>query len=75
MLLPFTHSLNHSFTLHGFIGRFANRKSGHKANWYAQTYGEKLLPDLFAHLNPMTHQRALEIALAEELRQEGFAVW
>jgi len=57
--------------------RFANHKSGRKANWYAQTYGEKLLPDLFAHLNPITRQRALatEIALAEELRQEGFAVW
>jgi predicted GIY-YIG superfamily endonuclease len=57
--------------------RFANHKAGHKANWYAQKDGEELLPELFAHLNPMTHQRALatEIALAEELRQEGFAVW
>lgn len=57
--------------------RFANHKSGHKANWYAQKFGESLLPDLFVHLNPMTHQRALatEIALADELRQEGFAVW
>jgi predicted GIY-YIG superfamily endonuclease len=57
--------------------RFANHKSGHKANWYAQEFGESLLPDLFAHLNPMTHQRALatEIALANELREEGFAVW
>ena len=57
--------------------RFANHKAGHKANWYAQEFGEGLLPDLFAHLNPMTHQRALatEIALADELRQEGFAVW
>ena len=57
--------------------RFANHKSGHKANWYARNYGEGLLSDLFAHLNFMTHQRALatEIALAEELRQEGFAVW
>jgi len=57
--------------------RFANHKSGHKANWYAQRFGEALLPDLFAHLNPMTHQRALatEIALAEELRREGFGVW
>ncbi len=57
--------------------RFANHKAGHKANWYAQTYGEGLLPDLFTHLNPMTYQRALatEIALADELRQEGFAVW
>jgi predicted GIY-YIG superfamily endonuclease len=57
--------------------RFTNHKSGHKANWYAQTYGEALLPELFQHLNPMTYQRALatEIALAEELRKEGFAVW
>ena len=57
--------------------RFANHKAGHKANWYAQTYGEVLLPNLFVHLNPMTRQRALatEITLAEELRQEGFAVW
>ncbi len=57
--------------------RFANHKAEHKANWYVEKYGEELLPDLFAHLNPMTHQRALatEIALAEELREEGFAVW
>jgi len=57
--------------------RFANHKSGHKANWYAQKYGAGLIPELFLHLNPMTHQRALatEISLAEELRQEGFGVW
>jgi predicted GIY-YIG superfamily endonuclease len=57
--------------------RFANHKSGHKANWYAQTYGEALMHELFPHLNPMTYQRALatENALADELRREGFAVW
>jgi hypothetical protein len=35
------------------------------------------MPDLFHHLNPMTYQRALatEIALAEDLRHEGFGVW
>ncbi|HKQ22944.1 MAG TPA: hypothetical protein VJT81_00700 [Burkholderiales bacterium] len=57
--------------------RLACHKSGHKANWYAQTFGEALLPNLFAHLNPMTQQRALatEIALADELRQEGYGVW
>jgi hypothetical protein len=57
--------------------RFANHKSGHKANWYAQTYGGALMPDLFHHLNPMTYQRALatEIALAGDLRHEGFGVW
>jgi len=57
--------------------RFANHKSGHKANWYVQTYGETLIPDLYTHLNPMTYQRALatEITLAGELRQEGWGVW
>lgn len=57
--------------------RFANHKAGHKANWYAQTYGEALMPELFLHLNPMTWQRALatEMTLADELRREGFAVW
>jgi hypothetical protein len=57
--------------------RFANHKAGHKANWYARIFGDALLPELFRHLNPMTYQRALatEISVAEELRQEGFAVW
>jgi hypothetical protein len=57
--------------------RFANHKFGHKANWYAQIYGEGLLPDVFVHLNPMTYQRALatEMSLAEELRREGYGVW
>lgn len=57
--------------------RFANHLSGHKANWYAQTYGQALMPELFSHLNPMTYQRALatEISLAHELRLEGFGVW
>ncbi|MEO8164728.1 MAG: hypothetical protein ABI619_04960 [Betaproteobacteria bacterium] len=57
--------------------RFANHKACHKANWYAQTFGLELMPELFAHLNPMTYQRALaaEISLAEELRREGFGVW
>jgi len=57
--------------------RFANHKAGHKANWYAHTYGDVLLPELFEHLNPMTYQRAMatEIAVAKDLRQEGYAVW
>jgi hypothetical protein len=35
------------------------------------------MPELFQHLNPMTHQRALatEVSLADELRQEGCGVW
>ena len=57
--------------------RFANHKAGFKANYYAQAYGEGLMPEFFHHLNPMTQQRALatEVSLADELRREGFAVW
>ena len=61
--------------------RFANHKSGNKANWYAHTYahtyGDALFPELSRHLNPMTYQRALatEIAVAGDLPREGFAVW
>jgi predicted GIY-YIG superfamily endonuclease len=57
--------------------RFANHKSGYKANYYARAYGEGLMHEFFHHLNPMTQQRALatEVSVAEELRREGFAVW
>jgi predicted GIY-YIG superfamily endonuclease len=57
--------------------RFANHKSGHRANWYVQKFGESLLPELFDHLNSMTYQRALatEISVAQELRCEGYGVW
>src|SRR5882724_1087980 len=57
--------------------RLANHKAGYKANYYAQAYGDGLMPELFLHLNPMTYQRALasEITLGEELRQEGLGVW
>jgi hypothetical protein len=35
------------------------------------------LERIAAHLNPTPHRRALtaQIALADELRREGFAVW
>src|SRR6266850_590506 len=50
--------------------RFANHKSGHLSNLYSQSFGENLLPDLFAPLNPMTLHLAFatDISLAEELR-------
>lgn len=57
--------------------RFANHKRGHKGNAFVQRHGTRLLPDLFAHLNPMPYEAALamERELAEDLRQQGYGVW
>jgi hypothetical protein len=57
--------------------RFKNHKRGHKGNVFVLRFGLRLLPDLFAHLNPMPYEAALtmERELAEDLRQQGFGVW
>jgi hypothetical protein len=56
--------------------RFENHKHGYKAAWVVEKYGIRLLPDLYAHLNPMPYEAALqmELELAEELRNEGYTV-
>jgi len=57
--------------------RFQNHKAGVKANWYVKKFGKGLLPDLFAHLNPMPYEaaRQMEQDLADELQEKGYAVW
>ncbi len=57
--------------------RFANHKRGHKGNVFVLRFGTRLLPELFAHLNPMPYEAAMtmERELAEELRQAGYGVW
>lgn len=57
--------------------RFQNHKAGVKANWYVKKFGKGLLPDLFAHLNPMPYEAAqqMEQDLADELQEKGYAVW
>jgi len=57
--------------------RFQNHKSGVKAARIVKRYGERLVPKLYAHLNPMTYLEALamEKQLAEELRGRGFQVF
>ena len=59
------------------IERFAKHKSGIKSNIYAQRFGMRLLPNLYAKYNPMSFDDAKikEKELAEELRGRGFAVW
>lgn len=56
--------------------RFANHKAGYKAAPLVQRYGIRLLPELYAHLNPMPFEAAaqMEKDLAEDLRSEGYLV-
>jgi hypothetical protein len=41
-----------------------------------EKYGVRLMPELYAHLNPMPYEAALqmELELAEDLRNEGYTV-
>jgi hypothetical protein len=57
--------------------RFANHLRGYRSNVFVFRYGKRLLPDLYAHLNPMPYEAAVEMErdLAEDLRQQGYAVW
>lgn len=56
--------------------RFENHKHGYKSAWVVKKYGVRLLPELFAHLNPMPFEAAaqMEMELAEDLRAEGYTV-
>ena len=57
--------------------RFENHKSGVKAARVVRKFGERLVPKLYAHLNPMSYERAarMEVALAESLRKRGYVVF
>jgi len=56
--------------------RFTNHKAGLKAAAGVKRYGIRLLPELFAHLNPMPYTAAVEMErdLAEDLRRAGYTV-
>ena len=56
--------------------RFSNHKHGIKAARIVKRYGIRLLPELYAHLNPMPFEAAarMEVDLAEDLRREGYTV-
>ena len=57
--------------------RFENHRSGHKSSKYARKYCVRLMPHLYEHVPPMTWKdsKAMERRLAEELRDQGYAVW
>ena len=57
--------------------RFANHKAGWKAAGVVKKYGVRLVPKLYAHLNPMPYQKAVEMEamLADSLRKRGYMVY
>jgi predicted GIY-YIG superfamily endonuclease len=57
--------------------RFENHKTGHKAARVVRRFGERLVPRLYTHLNPMTYAEAqrMEVHLAESLRKRGYLVF
>jgi hypothetical protein len=57
--------------------RFENHKRGIKSASVVRRFGERLVPKLYSHLNPMTYADAgkMEVQLAEELRQAGYQVF
>lgn len=56
--------------------RFENHKAGRKDAALVKRYGIRLLPELYAHLNPMPFEAAAEMErdLAEDLRRAGYTV-
>ena len=56
--------------------RFANHKSGIKSSSLVKRFGIRLLPKLYAHLNPMPYEAAVQMEkdLTEDLRLAGYTV-
>jgi predicted GIY-YIG superfamily endonuclease len=57
--------------------RFENHKNGIKAARVVTRCGERLVPKLYAHLNPMPYAKAkeMEVFLADSLRKRGYVVF
>ena len=57
--------------------RFANHKAGIKAAGVVKRCGERLVPKLYAHLNPMSYADAvaMEKQLFDELEARGYQVF
>jgi predicted GIY-YIG superfamily endonuclease len=57
--------------------RFENHKNGLKSARIVRRHGERLVPRLYAHLNPMPYARAkeMEVMLADSLRKRGYLVF
>ncbi len=57
--------------------RFDRHKAGIQANRFVQTYGIRLVPELYECFNPMPYEAArdMEVELAIGLREQGYGVW
>jgi len=57
--------------------RFQNHKAGVKAARVVKKFGVRLVPKLYAHLNPMPYRKAveMEVMLADSLRKRGYEVY
>ena len=57
--------------------RFRNHKRGIKSARVVKRCGERLVPRLYEHLNPMPYLKAkeMEVFLAESLRKRGYQVY
>ena len=57
--------------------RFQNHKQGIKSARVVKRCGERLVPRLYEHLNPMPYLKAkeMEVVLAESLRKRGYLVY
>ena len=57
--------------------RFENHKRGYKSAGVVRRCGERLVPRLYQHLNPMPYAKALkmEATLADSLRRRGYVVY
>jgi len=57
--------------------RFRNHKQGIKSARVVKRCGERLVPRLYDHLNPMPYLKAkeMEVFLAESLRKRGYQVY
>ena len=57
--------------------RFQNHRNGVKSASVVRRFGERLVPRLYAHLNPMPYAKAvvMERVLADSLRKRGYRVF
>ena len=57
--------------------RFENHKNGIKSAGIVRRFGERLVPRLYEHLNPMPYEKAklMEVVLADSLRKRGYLVY
>lgn len=56
--------------------RLSNHKQGIKSASVVRRHGVRLMPELYAHLNPMPFDAAVQMEqdLAEDLRRAGYTV-